>query len=230
MGTLIVIEGTDGSGKATQTQLLTKRLTDMEFPIHRLSFPCYESDSSALVKMYLNGSFGDDPNRINAFAASSFYAVDRYASFKTDWEKEYNAGKILISDRYTISNAIHQGVKLSKEKRRTYLDWLYDFEYKKLGIPAPDLIFYLDVPTDLTNKLRQQRESQTHTKPDIHETNTAYLAECRKSALKIAEYSNWCVINCSDGQQMRSEEDINDEIMSHLLKFLDKECIPSWKL
>ena len=180
MGALIVIEGTDGSGKATQTQLLAKRLTDMEFPIHRLSFPCYESDSSALVKMYLNGSFGDDPNRINAVAASSFYAVDRYASFKTDWEKEYNAGKILISDRYTISNAIHQGVKLSKEKRRTYLDWLYDFEYKKLGIPAPDLIFYLNIPTDLTNKLRQQRESQTHTKPDIHETNTAYLSQCRK--------------------------------------------------
>lgn len=222
MGSLIVIEGTDGSGKATQTELLAKHLHQMDIAVRQLSFPCYTSESSALVKMYLNGDFGKRPEDVNAFAASTFYSVDRFASFKSDWESSYRSGVLHISDRYTISNAIHQGVKLPKEQRAKYLEWLYDFEYNKMGIPAPDLVFYLDVPTELTNELRTKREQNTHTKPDIHEKDWEYLRQCRKSALEIAESSGWTIIHCSNGRHMRTPQDIHEELFEKTLKFLQQ--------
>ena len=176
MGKLIVIEGTDGSGKSTQFRLLSERLEADEVSFQHIVFPRYKEESSALIRMYLGGTFGDKPSDVNAYAASSFYAVDRFASYKMDWGKWYEEGGLVLSDRYTTSNAVHQASKEPEEKQAEFLKWLYDFEYDKLGLPCPDLTIYLDVPTDFTEKLLRHREADTNTKADIHEKDMAYLA------------------------------------------------------
>lgn len=211
--TLITIEGTDGSGKATQTALLAESLRQKGLPVRKLSFPNYGSDSSALVKMYLAGAFGAHPDDVNPFAASTFYAVDRYASYKTDWEKAYLDGEIILTDRYTISNAIHQGAKLPDIERKAYLDWLFDFEYSRLGIPKPTLVIYLDVPSSLSAKLRARREAERHTHADIHEADNEYLSRCRNHALALANEENWKVVRCAASEsKMRTVDDIHKEI------------------
>lgn len=211
--TLITIEGTDGSGKATQTALLAETLQKKGLPVRKLSFPNYDSDSSALVKMYLGGAFGAHPDDVNPFAASTFYAVDRYASYKTDWEKAYLDGEIILTDRYTISNAIHQGAKLPDIERKAYLDWLFDFEYGRLGIPKPTLVIYLDVPSSLSAKLRARREAEKHTRADIHEADNEYLTRCRKCALALANEEKWKIVRCAASQsEMRTVDDIHREI------------------
>lgn len=211
-GVLIAIEGTDGSGKATQTKMLAERLRKAGEPVRQLSFPRYDSDSSALVRMYLSGAFGDKPEDVNAYAASTFYAVDRYASFKDDWHRDYERGAIIVTDRYTISNAIHQGAKLPEDERGAYLDWLYDLEFSRMGIPKPDIVFYLDVPGEVAAKLREGRPLKNHEARDIHEADTAYLDACRRSALSIAEASGWEVIACTEDGVMRTPEDISEEL------------------
>ena len=168
MGKLIVIEGTDGSGKSTQFKLLTTRLKQENHRFQKLVFPQYSEPSSALIRMYLGGEFGANPTDVNAYAASAFYAVDRYASYKKVWGQWYDDGGLIVSDRYTTSNAVHQASKEPVENQAAFLQWLYDFEYDKLGLPRPDLVIYLDVPTDFTEAMMRRRETDTNTHADIH--------------------------------------------------------------
>ena len=212
MGKLIVIEGTDGSGKSTQFQLLSDHLSQDGTAFKHLVFPRYKEESSALIRMYLGGEFGTSPTDVNAYAASTFYAVDRYASYKMDWGKWYCDGGLILSDRYTTSNAVHQASKEPPEKQADFLKWLYDLEYDKLGLPRPDLVIYLDVPTDFTEKMLRHREQDTNTTADIHEQDTKYLATCRKMGRKAAGYYGWNVINCVQDGKMRTIEDIHNEI------------------
>ena len=216
MGKLIVIEGTDGSGKSTQFKLLTQRLEQENHTFQRLVFPQYSEPSSALIRMYLGGEFGTSPSDVNAYAASAFYAVDRYASFKKVWGDWYDRGGLIVSDRYTTSNAVHQASKEPAENQQAFLKWLYDFEYCKLGLPAPDLVIYLDVPTDFTEAMMRRREADTNTQADIHEQDLTYLATCRRTGKMAAEYYGWTVIQCVRDGKMRSIEDIHEEIYRHI--------------
>ena len=221
MGKLIVIEGTDGSGKSTQFRLLSNRLEKEDVNFKHLVFPRYSEESSALIRMYLGGQFGTNPSDVNAYAASSFYAVDRYASYKMDWGNWYENGGMILSDRYTTSNAVHQASKEPENNRQAFWNWLYDFEYDKLGLPQPDLIIYLDVPTDFTEKLMRGRESATGTKADIHEKDMQYLATCRETGRAAANFYGWTVISCVKDGQMRSIEDIHEEIYRHVQNCLE---------
>ena len=222
MGKLIVIEGTDGSGKSTQFRLLSQRLAEEGVNFKHIVFPRYSEESSALIRMYLGGQFGTNPSDVNAYAASSFYAVDRYASYKMDWGNHYENGGMILSDRYTTSNAVHQASKEPAENRTAFWSWLYDFEYDKLGLPQPDLIIYLDVPTDFTEKLMRGRESATGTKADIHEKDMAYLATCRETGRAAAQFYGWSVINCVKDGQMRSIEEIHAEIYDQVRKCMEE--------
>ena len=221
MGKLIVIEGTDGSGKSTQFRRLTEHLSADAQAFKTLVFPRYAEPSSALIRMYLGGEFGTKPTDVNAYAASAFYAVDRYASYKQDWGKWYEDGGLIVSDRYTTSNAVHQASKEPEEKQAAFLSWLYDFEYEKLGLPRPDLTIYLDVPTDFTEKLLRSREANTNTQADIHEKDMQYLATCRETGRKAAAFYGWTVIDCVKDGAMRSIEDIHREIFAHVQKCLE---------
>ena len=212
MGKLIVIEGTDGSGKSTQFRLLTSRLEADGHRFQKLVFPQYAEPSSALIRMYLGGEFGSKPSDVNAYAASAFYAVDRYASYKKVWGDWYENGGLIVSDRYTTSNAVHQASKEPQEKQADFLKWLYEFEYDRLGLPRPDLTIYLDVPTDFTEQMMRKREADTNTSADIHEQDMEYLATCRRTGKAAAEYYGWTVIQCVRNGAMRSIEDIHDEI------------------
>ena len=212
MGRLIVLEGTDGSGKATQTARLFQRLTGYGVPCRRVEFPRYGEESSALIRMYLGGQFGTSPGDVNPYAASTFYAVDRYASFKQDWGDFYRQGGLVLADRYTTSNAVHQGSKLSGEGRREYFAWLHDFEYRLMGLPRPDLVLYLDVPVEQTGENMRRRSAETGRGSDIHENDQEYLKNCRLAAREAAEVFGWRVIPCAEGGSMRSIEDIHEEI------------------
>ena len=221
MGKLIVIEGTDGSGKSTQFRLLTGRLEAEQVKFQKLVFPQYSEPSSALIRMYLGGEFGKSPSDVNAYAASAFYSVDRYASYRKVWGKWYEEGGLVVSDRYTTSNAVHQASKEPEDKREDFLNWLYDFEYDKLGLPRPDLVIYLDVPTDFTEKMLRHRETETHTQADIHEQDMQYLATCRRMGRAAAEHYGWTVIRCVRDGAMRSMEDIHEEIYRHVADCLE---------
>ena len=221
MGKLIVIEGTDGSGKSTQFRLLTERITAEGRPYEKLVFPQYKEESSALIRMYLGGEFGNKPSDVNAYAATAFFAVDRYASYKKVWGQWYENGGLVLSDRYTTSNAVHQASKEPVEKQQDFLKWLYEFEYEKLGLPAPDLVIYLDVPTDFTEKMMRSREAATNTSADIHEQDLHYLATCRRTGKAAAEYYGWTVIDCVKDGRMRSIEDIHEEIYGHVMACLE---------
>lgn len=222
MGKLIVIEGTDGSGKSTQFKLLTQRLTGEGKAFKQLVFPRYDQPSSALIRMYLQGQFGSRPSDVSSYAASAFYAVDRYASYKQDWGQWYEQGGLVLSDRYTTSNAVHQASKEPPEKRAEYLRWLYEFEYDRLGLPRPDLTVYLDVPTDFTERLMRGRELATHTQADIHEKDLEYLTLCRRCGRDAADFYGWTVIDCVRDGAMRSIEDIHDEIYAHVARLLEE--------
>lgn len=221
MGKLIVIEGTDGSGKSTQFRMMSQHLAQDNIPFKHLVFPRYQEESSALIRMYLGGQFGKKPTDVNAYAASAFYAVDRFASYKMDWGQWYEDGGVVLSDRYTTSNAVHQASKVPEAEREAYLGWLYDFEYAKMGLPKPDLVIYLDVPTDFTEKLMRKREADTNTKADIHEQDMQYLATCRQTGRAAAEYYGWTVISCVKDGAMRSIEDIHEEIYRYVTKCLE---------
>ena len=220
MGKLIVIEGLDGCGKSTQLDLLPQNLKNEGIECKSVSFPNYESDSSALVKMYLAGQFGSRPGDVNPYAASSFYAVDRYASFKQDWEEYYRSGGVIVSGRYTTSNAIHQCSKLDETEWEGFLSWLYDFEYNRLGIPAPDKVIFLDMPTEVSQKLLTHRYAQDGGHKDIHESDIAYLNKCRKAALFTAEFSGWTRISCAENGNPRSIESIAADITEEVKNIL----------
>ncbi len=218
MGKLIVIEGLDGSGKSTQLDLLPQNLLKQGIKSRSVSFPDYESDSSALVKMYLGGKFGTKPNDVNAYAASLFYAVDRFASYKTNWGEYYNQNGVIVSGRYTTSNAVHQTSKMPENEWKDFLDWLYDLEYNKVGIPKPDKVIFLDMPVEVSQKLLSDRYKGDEAKKDIHESDTAYLDKCRKAAMFTAEYSGWTIIPCAKDGEARTIEDISKDILTQTLK------------
>ncbi len=222
-GKLIVFEGTDGSGKSTQFKRLCRRLEEEGRGFHRLVFPRYDNPSSTLLRMYLQGEFGSHPDDVNAYAASTFYAVDRYASWKQEWEGEYGRGGLFLSDRYTTSNAVHQACKLPQEQWPEFLAWLFDLEYGKLGLPAPDLVVYLDMPTERAVEMLRSREAATHTKGDIHEVDTAYLAKCRAAAHAAAAMQGWHVVPCVDGAgEVRSIEEIHAQIWAVVEEALEQ--------
>ena len=220
MGKLIVFEGTDGSGKSTQFSLLTERLEREGLQFRRLRFPRYDKESSALIRMYLGGEFGEDPNAVNAYAASTFYAVDRYASYLQDWKQDYEAGGVFLSDRYTTSNAVHQGGKVAPSEREAYFNWLYELEFVKMQLPKPDLVILLDMPIELTRQLMRKRERDTNTKADIHERDLTYLETCRTAALEAAACCGWTVVHCADGDRIRTIEEIHEEVYACV-----KQCL-----
>ena len=219
-GKLIVFEGTDGSGKSTQFQKLCDRLDGMGRGYRRLVFPQYDQPSSALIRMYLGGEFGTHPQDVSPYAASAFYAVDRYASYKQDWGSYYEQGGLLIADRYTTSNAVHQTSKLPPEQQRPFVDWLFDFEYQKLGLPAPDRVLYLDLPTELSEQMMRRREEATHTHADIHEQDEAYLRSCRESAARVVDWCGWQRIRCDRDGRIRSIQDIHQEVLERVADLL----------
>lgn len=221
MGKLIVLEGTDGSGKSTQMQLLASRLEKEGFDFRRLQFPQYSEPSSALIRMYLGGEFGENPSDVNAYAASTFYAVDRFASFAGKWKDFYENGGVLISDRYTTSNAVHQGGKMEEDEQRDFFRWLYDLEYEKMGLPKPDLVLLLDMPTELSRKLMRHREESTNTTADIHEKNVEYLAACRKTAARAADFYGWQKVSCAKDGEIRTPEEIHEEIFGYVRACLE---------
>lgn len=222
MGKLIVFEGTDGSGKSTQFALLTKRLESMQIKFKTMEFPQYSQPSSALIRMYLGGEFGTRPSDVNAYAASTFYAVDRYASYRKVWRKYYEEGYLMLSDRYTTSNAVHQASKEPEEKREDFFRWLYEFEYRHMELPAPDLVIYLDVPTELTGQMMRKREQATNTHADIHEQNMDYLRICRNTGLQAAKFYNWNIIRCARDGKMCPIDDIHNEIFALVRKCLEE--------
>ena len=218
MGKLIVIEGLDGSGKSTQLELLPKNLLKNGIECKTVSFPDYDNPSSTLVKMYLAGDFGSRPDDVNAFAASTFYCVDRYASYKAAWGDFYNDGGTIVAGRYTTSNAVHQCSKLPEDQWENFLNWLYDFEYKKVGIPKPDKVIFLDMPIEVSQKLLSKRYQGDDSKKDIHESDTEYLARCRNAAVFTAKFSNWDIIPCSKNGEPRTVEDIAQDILNSVLE------------
>ncbi len=222
MGKLIVFEGTDGSGKSTQFALLTKRLQARSVDFRTIVFPQYTEPSSALIRMYLGGEFGMQPSDVNAYTASTFYAVDRYASYMKVWKEYYQNGGLVLSDRYTTSNAVHQASKEPDGKREAFFRWLYDLEYTHMELPVPDLVLYLDVPTELTHQLLRKRERDTHTSADIHEQHMDYLRQCRKTGMEAAEFYGWTIINCARDGKLRSIEDIHEEIFKLVLQCLEE--------
>ena len=219
-GQLIVIEGLDGSGKATQTQKLMERLEILGRDAVKVSFPNYEDDSSALVKMYLRGELGQ-AEEVNAYAASLFYTVDRYATFRKAYEQQWKEGHCIVADRYTTSNMFHQCTKEPRNNWDNYLSWLEDLEYEKVGLPRPTQVIYLDVEPEVSRALLSKRYEGDESKKDIHEANFAYLLRCREAALYAAEKFGWKVIRCNEGSVMRSVEDISNEIWSEVGKYFE---------
>lgn len=212
MAKLIILEGLDGSGKSTQTDLLFEYLKNRFNRCRKIKLPDYASPSSELVKMYLNGDFGSDANSVNAYAASAFYAVDRYASFSLDWKKDYENSDIILADRYATSNLIYQMVKLENSKWNDYILWCEDFEYRKMGIPKPDLVIFLDMPVEISQELMSKRYEGDESKKDVHENDVEFLNNCRNAALYSAKMQGWTVICCSENGKPRSIESIQYDI------------------
>lgn len=213
VGKLIVIEGLDGCGKNTQTKLLIDYLNKKNKDVRYISFPNYSDPSSTLIKMYLNSEFGSQPNDVNAYAAASFYAVDRFASFKKDWCQDYFNGSIIVCDRYTTSNAFYQMCKLEKDEWDNYLTWLYDYEYNKLGIPRPDKVIYLNVEISTSQLLMEHRYGGDNTKKDLHESNTEFLEKCSLAANYVAQKDKWHILNCCNENKMRDKLEIHNDII-----------------
>lgn len=194
---LIVLEGLDGSGKATQTQILYDRCRAAQKSVTKISFPNYDSRSSELVKMYLDGEIGP-ADEVNAYAASSFYTLDRYISFKTLWRDNYKNDDIILADRYTTSNFCYQMAKLADGKWDGYISWLADYEYNLIGLPEPDMVIYLDMHPSVSQKLINRRVDETGRQKDLHESDFDYLMRCRRAALYCAKTMNWHVVTCYD--------------------------------
>ena len=222
-GKLIIIEsGSDSSGKATQTKKLYDRLKQEGHNIKKVTFPNYESEACAPVKMYLNGDFGTHPDDVNAYVASTFYAIDRFASYKMEWKKFYEDGGIIISDRYTTSNMVHQAVKMKDSEKENFLDWLYDLEFNKYGLPVPDCVIFLDMPPEVSQELMKDRLNKItgEAKKDIHESDKEYLNRSYYNSLGICEKYSWNKINCVKNGELRTIDDINNELYDIVSKIL----------
>jgi len=217
-GKLIVLEGIDGSGKSAQYRRLCAKMEKDGIDYHHIVFPRYDKDSSALIRMYLGGAFGSHPEDVNAYTASTFFAVDRFASYREDWGRVYDAGGLILSDRYTTSNAVHQGSKLPENELPDFFAWLYDLEYRKMGLPAPDLVIYLDIDIETSLARMKRRQEKTNTSADIHEKDVAYLERCLKTARMAADYYGWEKIPYLKGGVERALEEKNDEIYRLILE------------
>jgi dTMP kinase len=223
MGKLICIEAGDGSGKETQTNKLFERLQSENYNVRKISFPDYASESSALIKMYLRGDFGSKPDDVSPYIASTFYAVDRYASYKRDWGLFYEQGGIILADRYTTSNMVHQAVKIANPgEREEFLSWLWNFEFQLFGLPQPDCVIFLDMPPDYAAHLMENRRNKItgSDQKDIHESDQAYLEQAYKGALWLAEKYGWHRVTCIDNNQIRSIMDIHNEIFDVVYNYL----------
>lgn len=220
-GKLIVIEGLDGSGKSTQEELLKEKLKNMGVNINFIKLPNYNDPACELVKMYLAGRFGDKPEDVNAYAASTFFAVDRYVSYNCYWKEKYLNGEVFLADRYTTSNAYHQLTKTPKDEWDSYLDWLEDFEYKKIGIPKPDAVIYLDMPIEISQKLMTGRYNGDESKKDIHEKNIEYLNKCREAADYACDKLGWTRIICGKNGEPLPIEEISEAVFNVVVKELN---------
>lgn len=205
---LVVIEGLDGSGKETQTRFLQEKLVAMGKKVKMVSFPDYEKPWSVLAKMYLSGEFGKDPEDVNPYAASVFFAADRYASYKADWEKLYKDETIILCDRYTGSNAIYQSVKLPREEWDNFMSWLFDLEFGKMGLPKPDTTIYLKMHPETSKNLLARRYQEEGTGQDIHEADEEYLLKCYDAAGFVAHKYGWQVIECCDGAEPLPRQEV----------------------
>ena len=221
-GKLIVLEGIDGSGKSAQYRRICEKLNRDSIAYHHIVFPRYDKDSSALIRMYLNGSFGDHPGDVNAYTASTFFAVDRFASYKQDWGRYYDEGGVILSDRYTTSNAVHQGSKLPEGELNDFFAWLEDLEYQKMGLPKPDLVIYLDVSIDLSLARMRRRQLKTNTHADIHEKDIEYLTRCLNTARKAAAYYGWHSVPYLVNGAERNIDEKNEELYQLILSELRK--------
>ena len=220
-GKLIIIEAGDGSGKATQTRALYEHLLADGHRVHRIEFPDYEADSSMLVRMYLRGDFGGHAEDVNAFAASTFFAVDRYASFRMKWKKFYDAGDIILADRYTTSNMVHQAVKLTDAKERDeFLDWLWDLEFTKMGLPVPNRVVFLNMDPAIADRLIAARAQETGQAKDIHEKDADYLHRCHQAYVALAQKYGWSQVKCDQAGQLRSIEAIHAEVYQAIREIL----------
>ncbi len=215
-GRLITIEGTDASGKSTQLSLLCDRFARENRDFKKIAFPRYDSDSSALVRMYLGGEFGENVSNVNAYAASSFFAVDRVASYLREWGGYLNDGGCVLLDRYTTSNAIYQSSKLPESERDGFCNWLFDFEYRLLGLPEPDLVIFLDMPPHFAEQLLRARGEA----PDVHERDKEYMRSCYNSACAMAEKFSWHRIPCAENGKIKTIDEIHAEIYSAVLRVL----------
>lgn len=223
MGKLFVIDGTDGSGKQTQFTKLQERLTKDNINFKTVSFPNYESPSSSLVKMYLSGEFGENAKDVSPYIASTFYAADRYATFKTGYQKFYDEGGIILADRYTTANMVHQAGKIKdKKERKKFLDWLWDFEFNLYSLPVPTEVFFLNMPVEKSLELIQNRDNKfTHnTKKDIHERDKNHLIDSYNAACDVAKDYNWYEIKCIKDNNLRTIEDIHEEIYKEVKKHI----------
>ncbi len=217
-GILITVDGLDGSGKETQTKLLCRFLEENGIKHRYVSFPTYKQDSSALLNMYLQGAFGSDPAAVNAYAASSFFAMDRYCSYMLDWKQDYENGAVIIANRYTTANLVHQMSKLPIQEREAFMKWLYDYEFGCLGLPAPDLVMYLCLPPEVSESLIQKRCDTVGAVRDIHENSKQHLRDSYDAAVYTSEKLGWSKIDCAPNGVLRSIEDISEEVKSVVLK------------
>ena len=213
-GVLIAIDGLDGSGKETQTRLLEQALKAKGIPCRSISFPTYNDSMSAAVKLYLSGAFGEDPQAVNGYAASVFYGVDRICSYLLDWKKDYENGTVILANRYTTANAVHQLSKLPPREYDGFLQWLFDLEYGKMGLPKPDLVLYLCVPPEVSRSLIRSRSQSTGRATDIHEKDSRHLDDSYRAALYSADKLCWTKIDCARDGELRTREDIHQEILA----------------
>lgn len=221
-GKIIVIEsGTDGSGKSTQIELLYSRLISDGYNVRKYKYPNYTNKSSTFIKMYLGGEFGNNPNETNPYVISTFFAVDRVCGYE-EWKEFYLNGGIVLLDRYTTSNMIHQTIKLDIEKRDDFLNWLEDLEYNKFALPKPDVVFFLNLNPNISLELINKRNRiNNNNSVDIHEGSPEFLAKSYENAKYIAQKYNWVNVFCDDGKSIRSIENINNEIYSSLSKLIE---------
>ncbi|MCI8521037.1 MAG: thymidylate kinase [Clostridia bacterium] len=223
MGKLIAIDGVDASGKQTQTTLLLSRLEKEGKEVKMVSFPAYDKPSSILVKMYLNGEFGENPSDVNAYATSTLFAADRFATYRTDWGTDYNRGTIILADRYVSSNLIHQASKINDtDEKEKFLMWLDDLEYGIYNLPRPDVTIFLDMPPEYGAELMSGRlnKSNGDDKKDIHESDFSYLEKSYENAMFVAKKFNWKRISCIKDGQIRSVDEIHEDIYSIVRELL----------
>ena len=218
MGKLIVLEGIDGSGKSSQYRRICKKLERDGIDFYHTVFPRYDKESSALLRAYLNGEFGSLPKDVNAYTAATFFAVDRFASYKDDWGKIYENGGLIFSDRYVTSNIVHQGCKVEETGLEAFFNWLTDLEYVKMCLPKPDLVIYLDTSTEISVRRMRARESETNTHADIHEKDVEYLEKCLKTAQRACEYFNWTRIDYLDKNGLERDIDEKNEEIYRIIK------------